>query len=106
MNSLGVIVAIFLLFGTLIGLRQTPVLAQDDGGWDTRGPDGHYHNPNTGEVMADSCNRHADNKHPCNCHKSDPEANCDPAKHDVDPGTQCQTYCRKNDCHCVPDCPS
>ena len=112
MRQYMVIASIFLLFGTFVGLRHTTVLAQDDdggNGWDTRGQDGHYHNPSTGEIMDDSCNMHHDNPHPCHCNRANPDANCDPNKPDTEkpsPGEKCRTYCRNNDCHCQPDCAS
>lgn len=107
MKQSSAIFAIFLMFGTFIGLRHGTVLAQEDGGsWDTRGPDGHYHNPNTGEVMDEQCNMHHDNPHPCHCNRSDPDESCDPSKPQQHPSDKCRTYCRTGDCHCQPDCPS
>jgi hypothetical protein len=75
---------------------------QDDG--EPRGPDGNYHDERDGHVQPDMCGLKSD-AHPCNCYRNncDAEANGQDARNS-DPGDMCQTYCRKNDCHCHPDC--
>ena len=68
---------------------------------DRRGPDGHFHDPNTGAVQPDHCDNGFDNPHPCTCQRAS-EANCD--SEPGYPGKMCKTYCRTNDCHCVNTC--
>lgn len=78
-----------------------------DGGPDTheqRGPDGHYHDPVTGVAQPEHCDNDQDNKTPCECKRAD--MHCKGPSGGMEPGSMCQTWCRKNDCHCINPCDS
>jgi hypothetical protein len=67
-----------------------------------RGKDGHYHDPNTHKVQPEMC--FGTESHPCQCARTKPES-CQPGSEaEWEPGAQCMTYCRKNDCHCEARC--
>jgi hypothetical protein len=69
---------------------------------DSRGPDGHFHDPVTGVEQPDQCDNSFKNKTPCTCEKAQDKCDSNPAN----PGAKCKTYCRINDCHCVNSCTS
>jgi hypothetical protein len=84
------LLALLLMFG----------FQSDDG----RGSDGHFHDPNTGEVQPEHCNNGFENKHKCECQRAS-QNNCDKDDPDANiPGKMCKTYCRQNDCHCHNSC--
>jgi hypothetical protein len=71
---------------------------------DGRGPDGHFHDPNTGEVQPDHCDNGFQNKYKCACQRAAAEK-CDEQDDNANqPGKMCKTYCRNNDCHCHNSC--
>jgi hypothetical protein len=61
---------------------------------DHRGPDGHYHDPNTGEIQPDRCSNLPDEPHPCDGTDSQEIT-----------GEKCKTYCRPKACLCQRCCP-
>jgi hypothetical protein len=89
------------------GILSLPVYMhpQDDRG-DKRGPDGHFHNPSTGEVQPDSCDNTAHNKHKCDCERGDMECASHPDENRDHPRSKCQTYCRPKACRCANPCDS
>jgi hypothetical protein len=69
---------------------------------DSRGPDGNFHDPETGAVQPDQCDNSFKNKTPCTCEKA--QDKCDTVA--TNPGAKCKTYCRIHDCHCLNSCSS
>ena len=55
---------------------------------DSRGSDGHFHDPDTGAVQPDQCDNSFKNKTPCTCEKT--EDKCDGVA--ANPGAKCKTY--------------
>jgi hypothetical protein len=87
-----VLVIIFCLASSL-----TLLPAQDH-----RGPDGRYHDPNTGEVQPEMCDNLAGNPHPCECYHAKPMCDGTDAREIV--GSKCKTYCRLSACRCDTCC--
>jgi hypothetical protein len=81
----------FVLF---VMLSIATFLAAQEG----RGKDGHFHDPETGNVQPDTCDNSFKNTHPCTCEKT---KSCDvKPEHD----RTCQVYCRKDACRCLAEC--
>jgi hypothetical protein len=80
--------------------------SQDDSscnGRDVRCSDGHYHAPD-GTIQPDTCATHEGDTHPCQCERATKCGSGGPNLA-TEPGSKCQTYCRKNACTCVvPSC--
>jgi hypothetical protein len=93
--------AAILCFSLLIAGSLSALPPQGD----SRGPDGHFHDPVTGVVQPDQCDNSFKNKTPCTCEKAqDKQDKCD--SNHANPGAKCKTYCRRDDCHCVNSCTS
>jgi hypothetical protein len=65
---------------------------------ESRGKDGKFHDPETGEVQPDTCNNSFKNTHPCECEKT--KVCGTKLEHD----RTCQVYCRKDACRCLAEC--
>jgi hypothetical protein len=68
-----------------------------------RGPDGRYHDPNTGEAQPEVCSNLASEPHPCECLHAKPM--CDGTDSQEITGAKCKTYCRPKACRCETCCP-
>jgi hypothetical protein len=69
-----------------------------------RDKDGHFHDPETGEIQPDHCDNSFKNEHPCTCNHADDKCDHDTKKEH--PTRLCKTWCRTDACGCANHCGS
>jgi len=86
--------AMVFLAGTLAQFQARPQ--------DSRGKDGHFTDPYTGEDQPDFCDNMAKNTHPCKCNHANEQCSYPQGM----PDNTCTTRCRPKACKCVNSCTS
>ena len=94
-GNLLILLGAVLLAGTLSTFSALPQ--------EHRGPDGRFHDPDTGAAQPDMCDNGYKNEHKCECNRADTKCGEDST---ATPSRKCQTYCRIKACSCVNGCSS